>query len=578
MSLVRVTMKIRTGLSLLLCLALTAAMLAGCGQASQSLQVSQPSQPNYVPLAEAVENSIDPGCLEQAAQWPAFEDMPPSHAMILKPVMYKDVFGSSLIQREFIQMIADTGAFNAVHIGYECEFYYSCETGTIDLNYLENLDRVIEWCIESNLHVIWDFASVPGYAGGGPNGDILDNPEHRRQAVELMELFSERYAGVPSGVLSFYILGESGINYFSEEELVELTTELTEGLRRSSPDRGVRSNLWCDDFAGAFFNSPCDGLRDTDTTVGFELYTGAVQTLMGFPDNLAANGRMYANGEQTSLLGDFPAGTELSFLLKVADGVGLGLELVLWADGEEIARLDCDSLDESSPYFIRREGEYYVQLAGYPFTVSLEKDAKELKLGCLCEDESTMIELDNISVSFPSRQARTNMEFYNLPGEVTTCWRYVTDERQVINIPCSAAWTGQALPLSAISLDDDGSFQIERGNEYVQTPESIRSYVEGWAAWGEETGTTMWVSEFGYPMSMPTEDRTAYIRCCMEILEEYGMGWTMFTDFQNNWGPIVHETAFEERISQPSDSGYELHGEFYWDEPVLEILREYLPE
>ena len=264
--------------------------------------------------------------------------------------------------------------------------------------------------------------------------------------------------------------------------------------------------------------------------------------------------------------------------MKVADGVGLGLELVLWADGEEIARLDCDSLDESSPYFIRREGEYYVQLAGYPFTVSLEKDAKELKLGCLCEDESTMIELGNISVSFPSRQARTNIEFYNLPGEVTTYWRYVTDERQVINIPCSAAWTGQALPLSAISLDDDGSFQIERGNEYVQTPESIRNYVEGWAAWGEETGTTMWVSEFGCPMSMPTEDRTAYIRCCMEILEEYGMGWTMFTDFQNNWGPIVHETAFEERISQPPDSGYELHGEFYWDEPVLEILREYLPE
>ena len=88
----------------------------------------------------------------------------------------------------------------------------------------------------------------------------------------------------------------------------------------------------------------------------------------------------------------------------------------------------------------------------------------------------------------------------------------------------------------------------------------------------------MWVSEFGYPMSMPTEDRTAYIRCCMEILDEYDMGWTMFTDFHANWGPIVYKTALEENISQPPDSGYVCHGDFYWDEPVLEILREYLPD
>ena len=57
-----------------------------------------------------------------------------------------------------------------------------------------------------------------------------------------------------------------------------------------------------------------------------------------------------------------------------------------------------------------------------------------------------------------------------------------------------------------------------------------------------------------------------------------GMGWTMFTDFHANWGPIVYKTALEENISQPADSGYVCHGDFYWDEPVLEILREYLPD
>ncbi len=568
-------MRSKQWLILLLCVVLA---LSGCSQSSQTAQTSEEYRPNYVPLSEATKNSIDPSYLEMAEDWPSFDELPPTHAMILKPVMYEELFGSSFIQRHFINMIADTAAFNAVHIGYECEYYYSDETETVDLNYLENLDRVIEWCIERKLHIIWDFASVPGYAGGGPNGDILDNPEHRRQAIELMELFSERYANVPSGVLSFYILGESDSNYFSEEELVALTTELRDGLRKSSEDRGVLSNLWCDDYAGAFFNSPCDGLRETDTTVGFELYTADLPTLMGFPHNRAANGRMYANGEVTGILGDFPAGTELSFLMNVADGVGLDLELVMWADGEEIARLDCNSLDESSPYFIRRDGDYYVHLAGYPFTVTLDRDVSELTLGCQCEDDSTMVILSNISLSFPAEQTQLHQEFYNLPGEMGTTWRYVEDERQVINIPCSSAWTGQVPPLSTINVHSDGSFDIEQSNEYIQTPSSIRSYVESWAAWGEETGTPMWVSEFGYPMSMPTEDRTAYIRCCMEILEEYEMGWTMFTDFHANWGPIVYKTALEENISQPADSGYVCHGDFYWDEPVLEILREYLPD
>lgn len=534
--------------------------------------------PRYVPLADAAEHTIGPKYLALAKDLPPFEDLPPTHAMILKPTSYQELFGSSLIRKEMIDMVADTEAFNAVHIGYECEFYYSDTDETIDLAYLENLDRVIEWCVSRGLHVIWDFASIPGYAGAGPNGDILSNPEHYRQAVALMELFSARYADVPSGVISFYILGESDSNYFSEGELVKLTNDLTAGLRQNSPDRGVRSNVWMSDQAGAFLSGWCEGLSKTDTTVGFELYPLNVPTLMGFPENSAANGRLYADGGKLTIKGNFQAGTTVTFLLTSADGVGLGLDTVVYADGREITRLDCDTLDESHERFIQRDGGYYVHLSGFPLSATLESDTKEIVLRCLCNDPTSMVILANIAVQSPSDQEQTCPEFYHRVGDPVTSWRYETGHCKTVNIPCSAGWVGTPLDPPTITIHNDGSYDIDQGVSYFQTPESIWAYVQKWADWGEQTDTPVWVSESGYPMSLPTEDRVAYIRCYAETLNEYGIGWTLFTNFENNWGPIIHKSALENSVSEPPNSGYTEYGDFYLDEPVLEVLREYLPD
>lgn len=533
--------------------------------------------PHYVPLSEASEHTISAEHLTMAEKWPAFQDMPTTHAMILKPTSFQNLFGTSLIQKYMVDMIADTEAFNAIHIGYECEFYYSDQDETIDLAYLENLDRVIEWCIERNLHVIWDFASIPGYAGGGPNGDILTNPDHYRKAVELMKLFSARYADVPSGVISFYILGEADSNYFSEGELIKLTNDLTAGLRQNSPDRGVRSNVWMSDQAGAFLSGWCEGLSETDTTVGFELYTWDVPTLWGFPENKPANGRVYANGDKLTIKGSFKAGTTVTCLLSAADGVGLGLDVVLSANGQKINQLDCDTLDETHERFLWRDGGYYVHLAGLPFAATLEEDAEEITLYCECEDSSSMILLANIAIQTPTDQIQTYPEFYHRDGDQKTSWRYVTDQYQTVNVPCNFAWKGEPLALPVITVHEDGSYDISQTESYVQTPESIRAYVETWTQWGEQTNTPVWVSESGYPMSLPTEDRVAYMRCYAEILDEYDIGWTLFTNFERDWGPIIHKSALEENISEPPNSGYIEYGDFYLDEPVLEILREYLP-
>lgn len=535
------------------------------------------SAPRYVPLSEATENTISQEHLTAAEAWPTFENLPTTHAMVLKPISFQNLFGISLIQKDMVDMIADTGAFNAIHIGYECEFYYSGQDETIDLAYLENLDRVIEWCIDRNLHIIWDFATIPGYAGGGGNGDILTNPDHYRQAVELMELFSVRYANVPSGVISFYILGESDSNYFSEEELVTLTNDLTAGLRKSSPDRGVLSNIWMSDKSGAFLSGWCEGLSETDTTVGFELYTWDVPTLLGFPENKPANGRVYANGDKLIIKGNFKAGTTVTYLLSAADGVGLGLDVVLSANGQRINQLDCDTLDETHERFLQQDG-YYVHLAGLPFTTTLEEDTEELSLYCECEDSSTMILLANIAIQTPTAQKQTHPELYHRDGDPKTSWRYVTDQYQTVNIPCNSAWKGESLALPVITVCEDGSYDISQAESYVQTPESIRAYVETWAQWGEQTNTPVWVSESGYPMSLPTEDRVAYMRCYAEVLDEYDIGWTLYTDFESNWGPIVHKNALEDHVSEPPNSGYVEYGDFYLDEPVLEILREYLPD
>ena len=146
-----------------------------------------------------------------------------------------------------------------------------------------------------------------------------------------------------------------------------------------------------------------------------------------------------------------------------------------------------------------------------------------------------------------------------------------------MNIPCNSAWKGEPLALSTITVRKDGSYDTSQTESYVQSPESICAYVEMWAQWGKQTNTPVWVSESGYPMSLPTEDRVAYMHCYAEVLDEYDIGWTLYTDFESNWGPIVHKNALEDHVSEPPNSGYVGCGDFYLDEPVLEILREYLP-
>lgn len=434
----------------------------------------------------------------------------------------------------------------------------------------------IEWCVSRSLHVIWDFASIPGYAGGGPNGDILSSPDHYQQALELMELFSVRCADVPSGALSFYILGGSDSHYFREDELVKLTNDMTASLRQNSPDRGVHSNIWTDDAAGAFLSGWCEGLSKTNTTVGFELYPWDVPTLMGFPESSAANGRIYANGDKLTIRGNLQAGTTITFLLTAADGVGLGLNAVISADEHEIARLDCDVLNESHKRFLQRDDEYYVYLAGYPLTVTLEADAKEIALRYAFDDQTTMILLANIAIQTPSSHAQTYPEFYHRIGDVMTSWHYVTDMYKTIKVLCSNGWIGKPLDLPIITLPGDDSYEIDQQKSYFQTPESIREYVQKWADWGKRP-----ISRFGCPSRV--------IRCHCPLRIEYltcGVmlrRWrniileTLFTDFQANWGPIIHKRALKDGISELPNSGYTEYGDFYLDEPVLEILREYLP-
>ena len=109
-------MRRKSLLSGLLCLALLLGLLSSCGEKQASSQ--------YVPLSEATENTISQEHLTAAEAWPTFENLPTTHAMILKPMTFQDLFGTSLIQKDMVDMIADTEAFNAIHIGYECEFYY----------------------------------------------------------------------------------------------------------------------------------------------------------------------------------------------------------------------------------------------------------------------------------------------------------------------------------------------------------------------------------------------------------------------------------------------------------------------
>jgi endoglucanase len=111
---------------------------------------------------------------------------------------------------------------------------------------MEDIDDVVEFGRQYNVHINLNFHRVPGYCINGrelePMDLFRDTPERMRQALDAVvyhwRYFAQRYKGISSSRLSFDLINEPP-KRTNEKRYEEIVRTIVAGIRDEDPDRVI---------------------------------------------------------------------------------------------------------------------------------------------------------------------------------------------------------------------------------------------------------------------------------------------------------------------------------------------------
>lgn len=123
--------------------------------------------------------------------------------------------GERYFNRFEIEHMAELG-FNCVRVLYGLSYLSNPEdVDSINVSELEQLDELLSWCLQNNLHLMLSITGMPGKANTSiqeeavdKNPEIFLNPEMERTYTAYMEMLAMRYGDIPTSALSFELLAE----------------------------------------------------------------------------------------------------------------------------------------------------------------------------------------------------------------------------------------------------------------------------------------------------------------------------------------------------------------------------------
>ena len=109
---------------------------------------------------------------------------------------------------------------------------------------MKDIDEVIEFGKQYNVHINLNMHRVPGYCINGRNMEPMDlfddTHENMQKALDATvyhwKYFARRYAGIPSSQLSFDLINEPP-KMQTETRYVEIFKSIVEGIREEDPQR-----------------------------------------------------------------------------------------------------------------------------------------------------------------------------------------------------------------------------------------------------------------------------------------------------------------------------------------------------
>ncbi len=117
----------------------------------------------------------------------------------------------------------------------------------IDEDALKDIDEVVEFGKQYNVHINLNMHRVPGYCINGRDLEMYDlfddTPENMQKALDAVDavifywkMFAKRYKGIPNSRLSFDLINEPPKNT-NEPRYVEIVRAVVAGIREEDPER-----------------------------------------------------------------------------------------------------------------------------------------------------------------------------------------------------------------------------------------------------------------------------------------------------------------------------------------------------
>ncbi len=299
-------------------------------------QVSTPSQEekpeDFEPVFDLYTNTVSDEAKTKAAGYPAVDGKLPdwkgthiadkaefAWPWVITVERPEDVREKDVFQTEYdeitVQEIAQAG-YNFVRVAIDTRFFFTAQEyvslpyvgfdfyGSIDTvnesQYL-NLDQLIEWCIQYDLHVCLDVHSTYGglMIGGDEEAsrELLFTPGSDAQAmlVRFWEIVAKRYADIDTNALSFNIYNEPPSFVTETEEIyIDLMNRAIDVIQAETPNRLIFVDGLNYSHVGP---TMLDELHANNLVIGFHFYSEEVYRFEPGEEMDAAAGARTAKDE-----------------------------------------------------------------------------------------------------------------------------------------------------------------------------------------------------------------------------------------------------------------------------------------
>ncbi len=194
----------------------------------------------------------DATCAELPAQW---------HGTLVFDIgrvtlQALDCMPDKRIYEHEIQTVKEAG-FNFIGLVFDFSVLQGPvpQTGTLNETRLKELDQIIAWCMERDIHVDLRCVSPGGLTKDDSfedwvqwNHDAVYNEDYAFEFASLWKTLAQRYADIPNCYLSFNLMIEPECS--SEEVYATFFTPAVEAIREVSPERCIIADIHCGGLTG----------------------------------------------------------------------------------------------------------------------------------------------------------------------------------------------------------------------------------------------------------------------------------------------------------------------------------------